>query len=88
MNSQFSSSPLDGTEWGGFVVMNVDARMRNPYQILEDEEGETYYPSLARARDVCARLRRENSNNMIFVFALVGVNEALTLRLGSFIGNA
>ena len=80
----YRRSDLDGTEAGGFVVMNVDARRRNPCVILSDEGGETHFPTLEAAREFCKRARREGGNSDIFVYALVGVPAALELLPASF----
>lgn len=78
-------SDLDGEEAGGFVVVNVDAKARNPYQVLEDEgNGSAYYRTLAEARETCTRFRQEGENDEIYVYALVGVQEALERHPDSF----
>jgi cell fate (sporulation/competence/biofilm development) regulator YlbF (YheA/YmcA/DUF963 family) len=52
--------------------------MRHPYQVLEDDEnGSAYFRTLAEARAACQRFRKEGDNDEIFVYALVGVHEAL-----------
>jgi hypothetical protein len=76
--SLFLRSDLDGEDPGGFVVVNVDARARNPYQVLEDDEnGSAYFQTLAEARAACEQARAESDNDEIYVYALVGVREAL-----------
>ena len=71
-----SVSDLDGEEAGGFVVVNVDASFISPCQILE-EDGGAYFPTLREARAACRRWRNESGNDMIFVYALVGVRDAI-----------
>lgn len=81
----YLESELDGGDPGGFVVVNVDARMPNAYQVLEDEEnGSAYFETLMQARKACQRLRREGENDEIYVYALVGVREALERHAGHF----
>ena len=75
---------VDGTEAGGFVVVNVDARRRNPCQVLADDTGETYFSTLESAREFCKRVRREARNPEIFVYALAGVPAALELLPSNF----
>ncbi len=78
-------SDLDGQEPGGFVVVNVDARTRNPYQVLEDDEhGSAYFRTLQDARVACERFRVEGDNEEIYIYALVGVREALELHADIF----
>ena len=72
----FSASDLDGEEPGGFVVVNVDAPLPSPYQILEDDNG-GYYRTLQEAREAGRRFRAESGNDQIYVYALMGVAEAL-----------
>lgn len=80
----YLDSDLDGEEPGGFVVVNVNAPTRNPYQVLEDDKGDTYFRTLEEARDACERFREEGENDEIYVYALIGVREALTLHPESF----
>ena len=75
VSSPYLQSDLDGEEPGGFVVMNLNARMANPYQIVEADGG-GYFPTLEEARATCRRWREESANDMIFVYALVGIREA------------
>lgn len=76
-------SDLDGEEAGGFVVINVDAPSRNPYQILE-EDGGGYFPTLRQARAACRGWREESGNDQIFVYALLGIREATDEHPESF----
>ncbi len=71
-----SVSDLDGEEAGGFVVINLNARMANPFQVLE-EDGGGYFATLEEARSACRRWREEYNNSEIFIYALVGVREAI-----------
>ncbi len=80
----YVESDLDGQDPGGFVVLNVSAPMRSPYQILEDETG-GYYPTLQEAREVCRRFREESGNHEIYVYALMGVSEALGHHRAAFV---
>ena len=81
----YAESDLDGQESGGFVVVNVDARTRNPYQVLEDEEnGSAYFRTLIEARRACQRLREDGNNNEIYVYAVIGVRQALELHPSDF----
>ncbi len=76
--SVYLESELDGEEPGGYVVVNVDARTTNPYQVLEDDEnGSAYFSTLREAREACKRSRVEGDNDDIYVYALVGVREAI-----------
>ena len=75
----YLESDLDGEEPGGFVVVNVDAVSSPPYQLLE-AAGEGYFPTLSEARQACERFREEGDNLEIYVYALVGVREAIGLR--------
>ena len=75
VSSPYLKSDLDGEEPGGFVVINVDAPSRIPYQILEEDAG-GYFPTLAAARAACLGWREESGNDQIYVYALMGVNEA------------
>jgi hypothetical protein len=72
----YVESDLDGREAGGFVVVNVDAAMPNSHQVLEDAD-RGYFRTLAEARDACERFRDESGNNEIYIYALVGVQNAL-----------
>ncbi len=81
---RYVESDLDGQDPGGFVVLNVSALMRRPYQILEDETG-GYYPTLQEAREACRRFREESGNQEIYVCALMGVSEALAHRRDGFV---
>lgn len=72
----YSPSDLDGEGPGGFVVLNLNAPMANPYQILEGGGG-GYFSSLDEARNACRRWRDEHHNSEIFIYALVGVGEAI-----------
>jgi hypothetical protein len=76
-------SELDGEDPGGFVVVNVEAPFRNPFQVLE-ESGGGYLATLSEARTACLRWREESGNDMIFVYALVGVREAIAARPDCF----
>ncbi len=76
MPTRYRRSRLDGTDSGGYVIMNVDAPMKAPNQIVEDDEGNTYFDSLEDARRRCAKLRRENANQSLYVYALVAVGTA------------
>ena len=81
----YLESDLDGQDPGGFVVVNVDARTRNPFQVLEDERnGSAYYRTLKHARSACKRVRQCGDNDEIYVYALVGVREALELHPDRF----
>lgn len=53
-------SDLDGENPGGFVVMNVEAPLTNPCQILEEDDRGGYFPTLREARAACTRLRTES----------------------------
>ena len=74
--TKYEVSDLDGEDPGGFVVVNLVAPYHNPYQILEDDRG-GYFPTLRDARVACARWRTESGNDQIFVYALMGVGEAI-----------
>ena len=81
----YLDSDLDGQDAGGFVVVNVDARTRNPCQVLENEEnGSAYFRTLMEAREACQRFREEGDNEEIYVYALIGVHAALQLHSGDF----
>ncbi len=81
----YLDSDLDGQDAGGFVVVNVDAPLLNPYQVLEDEEnGGAYFRTLKEARAACQRFREEGENEEIYVYALVGIREGLGLHADSF----
>ena len=83
--SLYLQSDLDGEDPGGFVVVNVDARTRNPYQVLEDgDNGSAYFRTLAEARAACQQFREEGDNEEIYIYALVGVREALGLHPHDF----
>ncbi len=82
--STYVESDLDGEDPGGFVVLNVNSPMRNPCQVLEGETG-SYYPMLQEAREACERFREESGNEEIYVYALMGVNEALKSRPHAFV---
>jgi hypothetical protein len=73
----YRPSSLDGTEPGGFIVLNVNAPMLNPYQVVEDDAGNAYFPTLQGARALCRRLRREAGNPDLYVYGLFGVKEAI-----------
>jgi hypothetical protein len=73
----YRPSSLDGTEPGGFIVLNVNAPMLNPYQVVEDEDGNAYFAALDEARALCRRLRREATNPDLYVYALIGVEKAI-----------
>jgi hypothetical protein len=75
----YRPTDTDGTESGGFIVVNVDARRRNPCQVIVDEKGDAYFPTLEAAREFCKRARREGRNAEIYVYALVGVPAALEI---------
>ena len=64
-------------------MLNVDAPMPNPYQVLEDENGGCY-STLQEAREACRRFREESGNDEIYVYALMGVPEALRLHPDAF----
>jgi hypothetical protein len=82
----YVASDLDGQDPGGFVVVNVDARTRFPYQVLEDEvHGSAYYRTLREARRACKQFRRCGDNDEIYVYALVGVPDALRSHSDSFL---
>ena len=80
----YLESDLDGQDPGGFVVLNVDAPMQSPYQILEDDNG-GYYRTLQEAREACRRFREESGNDEIYIYALTGVAEALRHRPNAFV---
>ena len=83
--SLYLESELDGEEPGGFVVANVHARTRNPCQILEDERnGSAYFRTLMEAREACRRFRAEGDNDETYVYALIGVRQALEIHSGDF----
>lgn len=75
----YVASELDGEEAGGFVVLNVAGPGPRPNQICEDD-GSAYFSTLAEARRACRRLRRESGNSEIYVYALVGVRDAVQQR--------
>lgn len=79
----YAESDLDGQEPGGFVVINVDAPAPNAFQILENDGG-GYFRTLTEAREACRRSREESHSDEIYVYALVGIGEALDLRPGAF----
>ncbi len=79
----YEVSELDGEDPGGFVVVNVEAPLTNPYQILE-EDGGGYFRTLREARAACGRWRTESGNDQIFIYALVGVHEAIEAHLDGF----
>ncbi len=81
----YLESGLDGDAPGGFVVVNVDARTRNPCQVLEDERnGSAYFRTLKDARAACKRFRECGDNDEIYVYALIGVRQALELHSDVF----
>ena len=82
--SLYLESDLDGQEPGGFVLVNVDSPTRNPYQILEDDENGGYFRTLRGAREACKRFREEGDNDEIYIYALIGVREALELHPDEF----
>ena len=82
--ASYVQSDLDGQDPGGFVVLNVGAPVPNPYQILEDASG-AYFSSLQEARETCQRFRAESGNDEIYVYALMGVEEALIHRPAAFV---
>ena len=84
-SSLYRPSDLDGLDPGGFIVLNVNAPMRNPYQVVEDEDGNAYFSTLDDARALCRRLRRESRNPELYVYALIGVREAINTHPGAFI---
>lgn len=84
-SSFYRPSDLDGLDPGGFMVLNVNAPMRNPHQVVEDEEGNAYFCSLDDARALCRRLRREFGNPELYIYALIGVREAINAHPGAFI---
>ncbi|MGB2694388.1 MAG: hypothetical protein WBD55_04275 [Dehalococcoidia bacterium] len=75
----YAPSELDGEEAGGFVVVNLEAPLNNPYQVLEGDDGGCY-ATLEEARQACQHFREESGNERIYVYALIGVREALTLH--------
>lgn len=75
----YAESGLDGQDPGGFVVLNVNSPMRNPCQVLEGETG-GYYLTLQEAREACERFREESGNEEIYVYAVIGVRQALELH--------
>ena len=77
MADPYIESDLDGQSPGGYVVMNVDAPMASPYQLLEGESG-GYFATLQEAREACQRFRQESGNDEIFVYTLVAVADALS----------
>lgn len=79
----YAESDLDGQDTGGFVVLNVNSPMRNPCQVLEGETG-GYYPTLQEAREACERFREESGNEEIYVYAVIGVRQALELHPSDF----
>jgi hypothetical protein len=81
ITTQYEESDLDGRESGGFVVANVNARRRNAVQILDDtQNGGAYFTSLDAAREACEEFRARSGNEDIFVYALVGVEDAMRSR--------
>ncbi len=81
----YLESDLDGDKPGGFVVVNVDARTRNACQVLEDERnGSAYFGTLKHARVACKRFREFGDNDEIYVYALIGVRQALELHPDRF----
>ena len=79
----YAQSDLDGEEAGGFIVMNVNARSHDPYQVLE-EDGGGYFRTLEEARAACVRWRTEFSNPEIYIYALVGVRYAIEAHPDEF----
>ena len=80
----YVETDLEGQDPGGFVVLNVDAPMVNPYQVLDDDHG-AYFRTLEAAREACQRFREESGNEEIYIYALMGVTEALTHRPTAFL---
>ncbi len=82
----YKSSELDGTEHGFFVVVNVDS----PYDqktgcvVCETDNSINVFRSLADARRVCEAAREESDNDQIFVYALLGTQDALERWPDSF----
>ena len=66
------------------MVLNVDAPMPSPYQVLEGIGAGGYYPTLQEARAACRRFREESGNDEIYIYALMGVAEALEHHPGDF----
>ncbi len=83
--SLYLESDLDGQDPGGFVVVNVDARTRNPQQVLEDERnGGAYFRTLKQAQAACKRFRQCGDNHEIYVYALIGVRQAFEVHPDTF----
>ena len=79
-------SKLDGEEAGGFVVVNVDnPHAANGLMVCETERGQTTFSTLVEARQFCRRSRLENRNPAIYVYALVGVADAVRERNDVFL---
>ncbi len=82
----YRPSELDGAEKGFFVVINVDS----PYDqktgciVCETSDSINVFASLADARRVCEAAREESGNDQIFVYALVGAQDALERWPDSF----
>lgn len=71
------TSKYDGTEPGGYVVVNVDNPTAESSLIVwETAGGQTTFATLSDARTACRELREESGNTAIYVYALVGVGEA------------
>jgi len=80
----YRPTDLDGTEAGGFIVVNVDARRRNPCQVIADKKGDACFVTLEAARQFCKRARREGRNSETYVYALVGIPAALQMFPDNF----
>jgi len=81
----FRPSKLDGDEPGGFVIVNLESPYsENGLAVCETDSGETAFATLVEARETCRRLRSESGNDRIYIYALVGVKEAIRGRPGHF----
>jgi hypothetical protein len=69
----YRADDLDGEDSGGFIVLNVGAPLPNPYVVCEDADSNSYFHTLEEARAVCANLRRESGNPMIFVYSVTAI---------------
>ena len=80
------TSKYDGTEPGGYVVVNVDnPTAESSLMVCETAGGQTTFATLSDARTACRELRKESGNTAIYVYALVDVSEANERNPGAFV---
>jgi hypothetical protein len=84
--SVYQPSGLDGAEAGCFVVVNVDSPhdRSTGAMVCDTPESTNVFASLDEARSFANAARDESGNDNIFVYALVGVGDAVAAWPDSF----